>query len=933
VNPPNFRAITVLGLATGLFLGLSGLPHGVAVAQQAPKQAARPRVQVPPARNTAAPATSRGLNEFLSGLLDAIRENDSEAVSARIDADAMFAEIERQKIVSVPTPGDKTALRVALRMVVGDGLLKEGAASGWKNCRVHRLGTDLTPPLVVNVQMLNKEGRVVGLVQFRLTRDRDGAWKIFDWQEASSIFRTSTTVAVAVSAFREDPGSPRQQRLIAAARAASEGDMAAAERTVLELVNDPLPPALDAARWLLYAQIKFRQGEPDKSLECLDQAVKYDPTMLALPKIKALIYAELKNPARSLEFANQALAELGHDAELYNLAGNALAQLGRPDEAAAAYRKGLDDDPNLVSNLAGLAAVLPAGKKEEVAARLARCADPAEAFPVLAEALIAAEDHLTLDRLTSGPAKPTADESLLDYYRAKAASLKGDPDRAIKLLQVAAAGAGTDESKRFYTDQLLDTQLEAGRSLGAYQESAEPEHAFTYLASKLSEAQNADALLPLAQAHLKRMPASPDGFFYEGRALVLKEKYDEAAKSFAGGIGLVKSDPQRESFRGNLVLALYKAGKGLAAAREIGPQSATLDQLAGLCLGDQQAKPLVELAAICRAADPNDARPDVWEAQAGMILKDYAAAAKTLKTAIARSDNAARKQAMVGALLDANLAAKTPVQGYADAPDPSYSFAYLCERLVNDGDAAGLSAVIDAHRARAPKDPRLDFYAGQAHMLTKDYRAADQDFARALAVATNRVAAARLLDNRLRARCKLGEALQSYQEVADKPLLYRMLVPILIELNQPDDLAALVQAHRGIAPKEPTLGLWEAESKWLAHDYNGVVDVLGRDRDAILSDAANASHYEDRLVRSLVRLKKYSDAARAAKESTDRDGDPWFEAVVAVAAGDVGRAGPLLDQCAARGYTLAEFDADADIAPSLKTPAFRELRQKISTTN
>ena len=63
-----------------------------------------------------------------------------------------------------------------------------------------------------------------------------------------------------------------------------------------------------------------------------------------------------------------------------------------------------------------------------------------------------------------------------------------------------------------------------------------------------------------------------------------------------------------------------------------------------------------------------------------------------------------------------------------------------------------------------------------------------------------------------------------------------------------------------------------------------------------MADPDNAPRYEDRLIRSLIRLKKFDAAARAAKGSTDRDGDPLFEAVVAIASGHVGRAGPLLER-------------------------------------
>ncbi len=96
----------------------------------------------------------------------------------------MLVEIERRRIATVATPGEETAPRVALKMVVGDGLLKEGADAGWKDFRVHRAGTDLASAASIVVHVVSKEVRVVRQVQFWLARDPNGDWKIFDWQEA-----------------------------------------------------------------------------------------------------------------------------------------------------------------------------------------------------------------------------------------------------------------------------------------------------------------------------------------------------------------------------------------------------------------------------------------------------------------------------------------------------------------------------------------------------------------------------------------------------------------------------------------------------------------------------------------------------------------------------------------------------------------------------
>jgi Flp pilus assembly protein TadD len=927
------RIAAVRGMAVAVFLCVTGLPVPITLARQTPAPAVPSEpavVQAQPDKTPTPADDNQRLNEFLFGLLDAIRENDSEAVSAHIDTDGMFAEIERQKIVSVPTSNEKTALRVALRLVVGDGLLREGIEGGWRDFRIHQVATNGTDPTVINVHMLGKEGRAVGLLQFRLIRRPEGDWKIVDWQESSSVFRMSSLVAVTVSAFREDPGSAKLQRLVAAARAASGGDLTTSERTVLELVNDRLPDALEATRWLLYAQIKFQQRQSDKALACLEQTARFEPTMLALPKLKALVYAQMKNPQRAFECARDALAALGDDAEVYTIMGDSLAALGRTDLAARAYRTGLENDPDLISNMVGLAAVLPPGDQDEVAARLARSTDPAETFPALAEALATSENVVALENLLDGKTKPTADMAVIDYYRARVASLKRQPVKAAKLLESAIARTDSAETRRFYTDCLLDAQLQAGHALEAYKQSADPAHAFAHLAGHLAQTENADKLLTLADAQIKRLPKSPDGYFYQGRGHLLKKDYAAAARDFDWGMRLVKNNQEREPFRSNLVYALYKAGKGAAALEEVAPRRETLAQLAGLYLSDRQAAPFLKLAAEQRKSDPHDARLDAWEAQADVMVKDYASAAPLFKSAIAGVSNAGDKRALTNAFLDAEVAKKSPLEGYAQAPNPTYAFWYVCERLIKEGDAAGLMAVIDAHRARAPKDARLNYYLGQAHLLTKDYRAAEQDFARGLEHATNRAAVVRYLGNRLNARCKLGEAIEAYEEADDKPLTFRLLGPLLIEQGKADDLATLVRAHRGAASREPKLGLWEAESKWMAKDYDGAVDVLGRDRDSILSEAENVARYEDRLVRSLVRTKKFSQAASAAKESTDRDGDPWFEAVVAVAAGNVDRASELLSRCADHGYGLAEFDADADIGPMIKTPAFQDLRRKLA---
>ena len=261
------RTIAVLGLASSLLLGQSGSHISTALAQPPPEQVAHdalPPGQDQPAGNAASPRTtndpakSEGLNDFLSGLLDAIRENDSLAVCACIDTDQLCAEMQRQQIASVPSPVERTALRVALKMVVGDGLLEQAAAEGWRNFHVQRLTIHAAEPSVANVNMLNQEGRKRGagavlaqprqpggVEDQRLARGQLGFPDLVACRHDS--------VGVSRTARRA-----RNQRLLAAADAASRGDMAASERIVLELADEKLSPA----RGGTLAAVRTNQVQP-----------------------------------------------------------------------------------------------------------------------------------------------------------------------------------------------------------------------------------------------------------------------------------------------------------------------------------------------------------------------------------------------------------------------------------------------------------------------------------------------------------------------------------------------------------------------------------------------------------------------------------------------------------------------------------------------
>src|SRR5262249_40416632 len=76
--------------------------------------------------------------------------------------------------------------------------------------------------------------------------------------------------------------------------------------------------------------------------------------------LRARAYNDLSRWGQAVEQARTYVDLLGDDAGAYLEMGIALAELGRPEAAAAAFRKGLGDDPDSVENLKELRPVLPA---------------------------------------------------------------------------------------------------------------------------------------------------------------------------------------------------------------------------------------------------------------------------------------------------------------------------------------------------------------------------------------------------------------------------------------------------------------------------------------------------------------------------------------------------------------------------------------------
>ena len=75
----------------------------------------------------------------------------------------------------------------------------------------------------------------------------------------------------------------------------------------------------------------------------------------------------------------------------------------------------------------------------------------------------------------------------------------------------------------------------------------------------------------------------------------------------------------------------------------------------------------------------------------------------------------------------------------------------------------------------------------------------------------------------------------AYQEFPWLAGASRQLAARSAEEKAPDQLQALIAAHRKARPDDSRIPLWNLEVRWLRQDYEGVLKLLAEDRDDLFA--------------------------------------------------------------------------------------------------
>src|SRR5262249_29735793 len=166
------------------------------------------------------------------------------------------------------------------------------------------------------------------------------------------------------------------------------------------------------------------------------------------------------------------------------------------------------------------------------------------------------------------------------------------------------------------------------------------------------------------------------------------------------------------------------------------------------------------------------------------------------------------------------------------------------------------------------------------------YEKADQAFAAAMGKPLDLQQEERFRSRRVFARYKGGKGLSAYNDIPPRKKTFDQLAWLYSGDRNAKGLLTLIEAHRRVEPKDQDLPAWDLEARWLAEEYEKVVKLATANRAPFLSSPAHRWKVVDRLIRSLVRLKRFKEAIKEAEEVVDAKTNPNLPVLVYAASGD-----------------------------------------------
>lgn len=573
----------------------------------------------------------------------------------------------------------------------------------------------------------------------------------------------------------------------------------ATEATLKKIRVDKLPKSLIGAYHLRYARLHLEQHRDQDCLDACAAALRAHPDLPYVQVLK-LHVSLLRRSEEASDLAVRCLEDIGPDAELFYFQGVAHLHLGKHREAAACFRKTLDDVPTHAEAFRALLRCVSPDDNRDIGDRFAKLQRPEDHFANFAREAWNRYDASTLEQLAQTTRRLQPDMALPEAYLALAHAEQGRLAPAMESFQRASWLQESPEERRRYHVLIAAPLARRNLAVKAYPQFADAAIAFEALASALLQEKKLADLRQLVRLHGEKFPGDGLAKLYHADLLLRDDKYSEASDAYAVAFAKVDNANLLDLHRANYVFARYKAGDTLGAYRDIPQTLGTFGQLADLCWVDKKADELQKLVAEHRRKNPSD--PQAFRPQWRVtILQGKPDDAGKVMQAIWRDRTVSDPRRMLDDFLFDMIASNFVLEAYRHAPDRSLAFESIFHHLLGEARAAELQAIISMRRKEAPMDPLVDVADAVVADHAGDWTKALRHFRTAwphLPIAVK----ARWTVRYLHAGHKVGQGMKTYEELRAQPGIFRTYAGFVIADKDRDAFEKLMQHHDSMPPDD-----------------------------------------------------------------------------------------------------------------------------------
>ncbi len=447
------------------------------------------------------------------------------------------------------------------------------------------------------------------------------------------------------------------------------------------------------------------------------------------------------------------------------------------------------------------------------------------AYPVLPDALEAFRElagrvrynHDEMRMLVKLHARKHPGDPLLKLHEADLLASDGLHAQAAKAFEAAAGKAPDAATLRSFLPGRVSSLYHTGRAKQAYEQLAPGKEVFQQLASLCLQERKHDLLQSLLEKHAKAAPNDDHVATVRIQLSVHRKKHDEAIALFKQGWALQPDPQKRRMLLGDFTRAMADAGKALEAYLASPDPREALMALADDLLEMNQLDTLRKVLDAHAKREPDDLWHAHFLADLLAMQKDWKGALEALSRIGPNAPQELRDRSR-HLRIEAMYRNGQGLKALAEIEPRKQTYESLLHFYLFDKDAAGVDALIEAHRPGAGDDSDFVFDQARAKLLAKKADEAVRLFQQACKTQSDKFRVQGYVQPFVMAMADQGLALEGYLACPDRPSAFKALAPHFLRLKKDNELEQLLQEHGRKHAKD---------ASW--HFHNGELHLLRND--------------------------------------------------------------------------------------------------------